>query len=147
MSWPNSTLCRTWRSKPCTQPHFNPASGWGMWTIPSSSGPMESRTCNSLMHTSTSHPPTFHSPLRERRKGGLHSGMYWWHAAKTDCRSTAVQETNPYGSVHPIPFSPPSQNTNRSDARHVWQRPLNLWQHLAECLKLMGSQRNWSGRP
>ena len=41
------------------------------------SGPMESGTCNSSMHTSIRCPPTFNSQLRKRKRGGLHSWMSW----------------------------------------------------------------------
>ena len=138
-----SSLWKIWRSMPCTQPHSNPASGWGMLTISLSSGPMENGTCYPSTHTSTRCLPTSNSQLRKRKKGGSHSWMSCWHAAKTSCPLQCTGN-RPTRTCTSRTFSPPSKNADRGDVRYASQSPLYLWQHQQATRDETPCQSTWS---
>ena len=117
-----------------------------MQMTPSSSGFMESRTCNPSTHTSTRCPPTL-TQLRRKKRRDLHSWMSWWHQPRLAIYSLwctgnkPMDQCIPYHSQHhsrmltgvmrgmrttPVIMSPTAvlSTSVYSTSVNSWKRPL-----------------------
>ena len=102
----------------------------GLSPIPRHRQPLHGRS-GRTSHAHLNQMSVYQHPIhnRERRRG---EACIPGCPDDTQQRPTvhySVQETDPHGPVHPIPFSPPSQNADWSDARYAGQSPSYLRQH------------------